>query len=145
MLMTVLMHDAAAKLPDKEKERLLNGDLAELLYADDTLLLSVSADSLQMFLGAVSSAGAEYGLQLHWGKFQLLQVRTHDTVYAPDLTPISPEHELLYLGTLVSDDGRLNKELSKRLGMANGDFRSLSRLWRHSLWDELENWKYCRL
>ena len=80
MLMTVLMHDAAANLPDKEKERLLNGDLAELLYADDTLLLSVSADSLQMFLGAVSSAGAEYGLQLHWGKFQLLQVRTHDTV-----------------------------------------------------------------
>jgi len=38
----------------------------------------------------------------------------------------------VYLGSLISDDGRVAAELQKRLGMANGDFRILSRVWRHS-------------
>ena len=76
MLMTVLMRDAIHRLPAKEKEAMKREDMAELLYADDTLLLSVSADSLEKFLACVSQAGAEYGLQLHFGKFQLLHIRS---------------------------------------------------------------------
>ena len=132
MLMTVLMYDAAQSLPENDRKLLLSGDLAELLYADDTLLLSVSSDSLQRFLAAVSEAGAAYGLQLHWGKFQLLQVRTEAVVCSPDFIPIAPEEEMLYLGSMISDDGRIGKELSRRLGMASGDFRAMSKLWRHS-------------
>ena len=132
MLMTVLMHDAVNELPAKEKELMQRGGLAELLYADDTLLLSVSADSLQVFLASVSKAGAEYGLKLHFGKFQFLQVRADTVVRSPDLSPIVPEPDILYLGSLVSDDGRITRELSRRLGMANGDFRALARVWRHS-------------
>ena len=52
MLMTVLMEDAARKLPPEDRDRLDEGSLAELLYADDTLLLSVSAKSLERFLSA---------------------------------------------------------------------------------------------
>ena len=67
MLMTVLMSDATAKLTSADHQLLQQGRLAELLYADDTLLLSVSADSLERFLTAVSIAGASYGMELHWG------------------------------------------------------------------------------
>ena len=73
MLMSVLMHDAADMLPPEDKELLREGSLAELLYADDTLLLSVSALSLERFLNIVSTAGAMYGLELHWDKLQLLR------------------------------------------------------------------------
>ena len=47
MLMTVLMRGATGKLPPEDQELLRKGSLAELLYADDTLLLSVSAESLE--------------------------------------------------------------------------------------------------
>jgi hypothetical protein len=67
MLMTVMMHDAVEKLPPEDRDLLRRGSLAELLYADDTLLLSVSANALERFLAAVSSAGENYGLELHWG------------------------------------------------------------------------------
>jgi len=132
MLMTVLMQDATDKLSPEDKRHLQDGSLAELLYADDTLLLSVSARSLERFLEAVSSAGSAYGLELHWGKLQLIKIRCNDHVRRPDGTRISPQSELMYLGSAVSDDGRAKRELSRRVGMAAGEFRQLSRLWRHS-------------
>ena len=132
MLMSVLMQDAADMLPLEDRELLRQGSLAELLYADDTLLLSVSAKSLERFLAAVSSAGATYGLELHWGKLQLIKVRCSTAVRRPDLSIIETQSSLLYLGSVVSDDGRVSTELARRLGMATGEFRKLSRLWRHS-------------
>ena len=132
MLMTVMMHDAVEKLPPEDRELLRKGSLAELLYADDTLLLSVSAVALERFLAAVSSAGESYGLELHWGKLQLLHVRCTSAVHRPDRSLINPQSSLLYLGTVVSDDGRVSNELARRLGIAAGEFRKLSRLWRHS-------------
>ena len=88
--------------------------------------------SLERFLEAVSSAGASYGLELHWGKLQLLKVRCDALVHRPDRSTIQPQSSLLYLGSAVSDDGRISGELARRLGMAAGEFRQLSRLWRHS-------------
>ena len=72
MIMTVLRTDAAAQLNIQDQERLRAGTLAELLYADDTLLLGADAGSVERFMSAVSAAGATYGLELHWGKLQLL-------------------------------------------------------------------------
>jgi len=132
MIMTVLMKDAADALPPEDQERLRRGTLSEILYADDTLLLSVSAKSLERFLVAVSNAGASYGLELHWGKLQLINVRCHDPVRRPDLSRIEPQQSLLYLGSVVAADGRISNELARRLGFANSEFRKLSRLWRHS-------------
>ena len=127
MLMTVGMHDAINELLVKETELLQRGELAELLCADDTLLLSVSADTLEQCLASVSKVGAEYGLKLHSGKFQFLQVRADQLIRSPDLAPTLPEPDFLYLGSLVSDGSR---ELSRRPGMFNGDFRALARTWR---------------
>jgi len=126
------MQDAAARLPPQDQDLLRSGALAELLYADDTLLLSISAKSLERFLAAVGSAGAAYGLELHWGKLQLTKVRCNTAVHRPDLSLIEPQSNLLYLGSLVSDYGRISSELARRLGMAAGEFRKLSRLRRHS-------------
>ena len=130
--MTVLLQAAADKLSLQDEQYLQDGSLAELLYADDTLLLSVSVKSLERFLQAVSSAGVTYGLELHPDKLQLIKIRCDDHVHRPDGTRISPQSDMMYLGSVVSDDGRASRELSRRLGMAAGEFRQLSRLWRHS-------------
>ena len=72
ILMTVLIHDARANLSQQ-----VGATQAEkLLYADDTLLLGVSAVHVAEFASAVSRVGQNYGMQLpvHWGKTQALLV-----------------------------------------------------------------------
>ena len=132
MLMTVVMVDAAAKLPNEDQAALAQGSLAELLYADDTLLLSVSTSTLERFLAAVSKAGATYGLELHWGKLQLLRIRSESPVRRPDGSCIDSKEDISYLGTSLHGDGRVERELARRLGVAHADFRSLMRLWGHT-------------
>jgi hypothetical protein len=132
IIMTVLMKDAAGNLCAVDADLLSRGGLAELLYADDTLLLSVSANSLERFLRIISEEGCKYGLELHWGKLQLMQIRCNEVVHRPDGTAIEPQPDLLYLGTAVADDGRIGRELARRLGMASSEFRSLDALWRHT-------------
>ena len=39
---------------------------------------------------------------------------------------------MIYLGALLSADGRARGELNRRLGAAQSDFQALSRVWRHS-------------
>ena len=132
MLMSVLMHDALSKLSPADKDLVEKGCLEDLLYADDTLLLGRSSDSIQRFLAAVAAEGASYGLQLHWGKLQQLNVRCDAELSRPDGTSIQANTEMTYLGSVVSSDGRVLKELVRRIGMAHATFRELARLWKHS-------------
>lgn len=132
ILMSVLMEDAVHKLSREEKEFLDKGILAEVLYADDTLLIGVNGRSVQRFLQAVSDAGAAYGLSLHWGKLQLMQVRCSNDLLRPDCSKIEAKDTMTYLGTCLSSDGRISQELAKRLGLASADFRAMARMWKHT-------------
>ena len=76
MLMTIVLEDATDELTPADKQLFTTGQSATLLYAEDTLLMGVNSASLQSLLEAVSKAGGKYGLELHTGKFQLLQIRT---------------------------------------------------------------------
>ena len=67
---------------------------------------------MERFMDAVTDAGAAYGLQLHWGKLQLLKVRSDADMKRPDMSEIEPEDYITYLGSAVSANGRLSKELS---------------------------------
>ena len=137
MLMSVLMEDAKSKLQGEDLEMLRRGVLADLLYADDTLLLGVNGKSVENFLRAVSDAGAAYGLSLHWGKLQLMRIRCSDPVRRPDGTNIDSKDTMAYLGTNLSEDGRISRELSRRLGTASADFRAMSRMWKHTSFTRL--------
>ena len=39
---------------------------------------------------------------------------------------------MIYLGGLISDDGAITSELSRRIGMAYSDFSALQRVWSHA-------------
>jgi hypothetical protein len=132
MLMTVLMHDAVRSLPAEDQRLHEIGSLASLLYADDTLLLGVSAPALQRLLDAVATVGAQYGLALHWGKFQLIQIRCHRTLRKQDGQVIADNDTMTYLGASIAADGIAKSELSRRLGAAWAEFRKLAKLWNHS-------------
>jgi len=68
IVMTVLMHDAVELLSPAARAAYEQGDLADLAYADDTLLLGMSSAHLAEYLQAVATAGASFGMELHNGK-----------------------------------------------------------------------------
>ena len=69
------------------------------------------------FLVAVAQAGFLYGMELHAGKFQLLQVQTCSKIHSVGGHPVPVTDHLSYLGSTLASDGRATAELSRRIGI----------------------------
>ena len=132
VVMSVLMHDAVGMLGPEAHASYRNGTLADITFADDTLLLGVSPKILTEFLQCVASAGMRYRMELHYGKLHLLGVQSATSIPMPNGQPLLPEDSIMYLGTSLSKDGRLGTELGRRIGCAKADFKALCKVWRHS-------------
>ena len=131
IVMTCVMHDSRRQLLQTLGKG-VHDSLSDLLYADDTLLFGVSASSLGEFLAAVADSGAEYGLSLNVGKTQLMNIRTGGTVVAPGGQVLHQKESMVYLGGLLHSDGKADHELSRRIGLAAADFKSLAKVWTRS-------------
>ena len=103
--MTVAMHDARNMLSEAGARAVANDSLTELLDADDTLLIGAAGPDLEEYLRAVSEAGAEYGLQLHWDKFQYVAIGEQRPINLPDGSQLQPKPSMTYLGGLLASDG----------------------------------------
>ena len=132
MTMTVLMVDSMRELHQHGHQDDGLDNLLSILYADDTLLIGYQERPLQLFLDAVAKVGARYGLELHLGKFQLLQVKANMRIVRPDQSLIEPKDSITYLGTTLSSDADVGSELNRRLGMAWSEYKKLSKVWKHS-------------
>jgi len=132
IVMSVLMQDAVELLSPAARRAYDQGDLADLAYADDTLLLGVSPIHLTEFMQAVATAGERFGMELHYGKLQLICVRCNEPVTKPNGELLVPQQQMQYLGTTLSEDGRVSSELSRRIGQARSEFRALCKVWNHS-------------
>ena len=136
-VMTVLMKDAYEALGERaslaavaDSSRI--GFLFDLLYADDTSIIGSQAADVEELARAVESSGKQYGMTLHWGKTQLLSVRSSKRVRAPDGSLLDERPSILYLGALISADGKPDSEISRRIGLASAEFRLLKQLWNHA-------------
>jgi len=131
--MSVLLQDAVDILNATASAQYSKGDLADVLYADDTLLLGISDEHLEEFLRAVYEAGKRYGMELHFGKFQLITTSSQPaSVHAPDGTVIRSKGSMDYLGSILHGDGQADHEISRRIAMARADFDTLAHTWTHS-------------
>ena len=132
MLMTVVVQDAAELLSPDSQQLYRKGDLSILLYADDSLLIGASQPGLQELLNALAQVGSRFGMELHWQKFQLLEVKTKLCILTPTGDRIPPADLLTYLGANLYRDGCIHSELSKKLGLAWAEFCKLHKLWGHT-------------
>ena len=80
----------------------------------------------------VAAAGRKYGMELHYGKFQLLGVRCNPDIHLPDNTCIQTQQCMMYLGTMMTADGKHGNKLSRRIGIAKSYFAALQKVWKHS-------------
>ena len=104
----------------------------DLVYADDTLLIGVDGDRVQGYMESVVLMGEEYGLQLNWNKIEALPCRMTVSFQSPTGENIQSKQSMLYLGSLLSADGKIMTEVNRRLGMVRKDFEVLQRIWKHT-------------
>ena len=83
-------------------------------------------------LEALAAVGGKYGMELHWSKFQLLEVNGKYHLKAPGGDSIPPKPFMSYLGCSIYADGKMKTELNSKLGAAWGAFNNLARVWKHT-------------
>ena len=132
IVMTVLMDLARAQLSQKSQEAIGQNQLYDILYADDTIILGSSAPCVAELALAIEKAGEEFGMSIHWGKTQAMSVCTGTGIPSPQGGVVEDTGSLVYLGSLLTSDGKVDSELSRRIGMASGDFKSLRKFWSHA-------------
>ena len=133
IVMTVLIKDARRLLRDNHGV-VFDQSLVvhELLYADDTLLMDTSGGAVEFYMRCVAEVGAEYGLTFNLAKLESMPVKCGDVVQGPGGGDIQSKDSMVYLGGLMSSDGKVDSELARRIGAAKCDFRSLQKVWGHA-------------
>ena len=130
---TVLLFDVDERLLNEtivtEPAYLMTNDV---LYADDTVLLSSCPSRLQAHLDILVDEGSKYGLELNWDKTMVIRIHSTGELYRPDGIALKAVQQITYLGGLISSDMSARLELTRRLGEAGRVFKSLSACWSHS-------------
>ena len=110
----------------------------ELEYADNVALISDSMDALEEVMQAMEIGCSEMGLTISLKKTKILAVHPADKPSQPprDVLPrpmddsVSVVEEFEYLGSTISADFNLDKEISSSINKASRTFNSLCRvLW----------------
>jgi len=71
-------------------------------------------------------------MELHWQKFQLLEVKSKYKLFTPAGEQIQASELMTYLGATIYSDGCVRSELARKLGFAWADFSKLQKLWSHT-------------
>ena len=97
-----------------------------MLYADDTLILGACSEHVEEYMQAIERRGLLDGLQMHWGKVQLVRVCTEQPVCLPDGQDLPAKDTMVYLGATLHSSGRSVSEVSRRIGLAASELKLLN-------------------
>ena len=112
----------------------------ELLYADDSAFVAHSEAELQWRFNCFSAAAADFGLTINASKTEVMfqpppNAEYHDPSINFNGSPLPTTKSFTYLGSTVTHDASLDKEISNRIQAAYSSFARLrDRLWhRHGV------------
>ena len=113
----------------------VNGEvISSLRYADDTALLACSEGDLQKVFDRLDKAGNSFGLRINTTKTKIMVLSKQKVIPTADITVGSTTLEQVntftYLGSLMSSDGRCEKEIRKRIVLAKQAFLNIKELMR---------------
>ncbi|XP_063606834.1 uncharacterized protein LOC134781262 [Penaeus indicus] len=108
----------------------------ELLFADDSTLVAHTPEQMQRVLDAFSSASKRFGLQINIKKTEVLFQPSSTHVVEEDILvdgmALNRVADFTYLGSTISDDARIDPEITKRMAKASSAFGRLrTRLWNN--------------
>eukprot|EP00795_Rhopilema_esculentum_P009669 gene9669-biopygen2063 len=118
---------------DGMQEFIIGGhNMNNLRYADDTVLISESAEKLQELLDRVVAESRKKGLTINCKKTECMVVSKQ--LEKPQFTLQIGENIIQqvgrfnYLGSVITDDGKCDSEIKRRKGMAKDAFQKLGKI-----------------
>ena len=100
----------------------LNGTtIGSLVYADDLVIMSESALTLQKNIVEFSEKCKDFGMKISVAKTKVMKIgksKSKVECYL-DGVPIEQVQQFTYLGCCISEDGKLEEEISSRIMKAN--------------------------
>ena len=90
--------------------------------------------------------GSKYGLELNWTKTYQMNINSTSTIWRPDGMEMEKKRSIIYLGGMISCDGKSGVEVRRRVSEGRSAFKILARLWSHAnvpLYRKLEFFNSC--
>jgi hypothetical protein len=149
ILMTALMMDVSNEVGNVETTASKDAGTTNLLYADDTLLISSTAATTNIMLAAIVKHSDRYGLRLNEAKCEVIAINAavntkgKDKVKFPDGREVGVTKATTYLGGQLRMDGAAKPEIENRLSKAATVFRKLTALWSDSACSTLWKLRVC--
>ena len=104
-------------------------------YADDTVLIADSEEKLQRLVDTVNNASNRKGLQLNISNTKTMVISKSTDIPICNITiqnqVLKQVHSFVYWGSTITQDGRCNKEIEKRIAIANRTFNSMINIFRN--------------
>ena len=133
-----MLHNLGDELVGSKRKMSGSTLIQDLEYADDMALVSDSMDALEEILKCLDGACSNLGLTISSKKSKILavlpptssSVQPRDVYLKRDEEPVAVVEEFEYLGSIISQDCTLDREISMRINKASRTFGSLYRvLW----------------
>ena len=109
----------------------INGCVTSI-YADDTALLFFCPNDLQNLLDACNEAGKPYGMEMNVKKTKTKVVSKISPSLRINITskgsPIQQTSPITYLVSLITEDGRCEKEVKRRIDVARNAFVEMNKI-----------------
>ena len=104
-------------------------NINNLRYADDTVLLAESEDQLKSILQKVNEKGKEFGMRMNAKKTKTMVISRNSPVPKVNLTidneVVNQVETFIYLGQMITDDGKKDKEIICRISIARSVFNKM--------------------
>ena len=125
----------------RQSSRQPEKNVLDLDYADDIAAMDNTAEGLQETTDNIAKYCSIAGLKMNAKKTEAMVIGK-DTSQRPlpknrtlDITvdgnPVKQVTQFTYLGATITSDGKLDKEISVRIGKATGAFNQLNNIWKN--------------
>ena len=115
ILLTVMLEDIDKDSPQIEKARAHRTTFNELLFADDTLLITKDKDTMEHLLHKIEEHSEYYNLRLNLGKCVSLEIPGVEHIRFADGTQMKKEQNTKYLGSIINAQARRQEEINQRI------------------------------
>jgi hypothetical protein len=105
--------------------------LTDLDFEDDLALLSAGCVDLQSQVNRLVTESKKLGLRVNSNKTKTMRIAHDDpTKIIAEGNQLEDVEKFTYLGVTITTDGRMDSELSRRIGLAANAFNQLKSVWK---------------
>ena len=113
-------------------------------FADDLALLAHTHSDIQEKTDRVASTAKNVGLKIHTAKTKVMKAKNKFRVSVTvEGEPLEEVKDFKYLGSYISSDSNIDKEVSTTIGLAAQAFKKLNNIWKSTTLSTIICFKKC--